>query len=295
MTNPYFNIPPVPNDSFPDFFDNENNSPFMVASEDVSFSENVSEVYAPTANKTQTPSSSEVTLNECQGNELTNEHSILSKKYWMFYYDVDVLDVFERLKMSFFPHKAELCRLFSSNKMDLYGPLWGITTVILVLFIISNIARWNADEKVNFKLLSISACIFYCFALLIPLFYSLIVYLTRKFFSQFTPSTTPDTSFHFFHLLILFICYLGYSLICFIPLSLFLLIPSLLVSSSSSARKTLFYVFSIIPAGFSSLIFYMNIQHSMTTRLSNPVLVVVKIAIFVFFFLLAMMIRFFLF
>lgn len=299
MTNVYFNTPPIPsNITIPNFFDNgsENNSPFMVVTQDGSYEDDSESLIATPSSKTNVSETSSVSIEsveEGQGNAINNTHSVLSEDYWKFYFDVNAVDVIERLKVSFLPHKAELFRLFSSSKIDLYGPFWIVTTIVLLLFIVSNVAHWSANGKINFILLLLAANVIYSFALVVPVIYAGFICLAKKFFEQLTPSTAPAILFQFFPLLITFTCYFGYSLVCYIPLSLLFLPPAVLLSPGSPARSTLFGVFAVVPAGFASLIFYMNVRQLLTARLAGGswALVGAKAAVFVFFFLLAVTVK----
>ncbi|CAN0897116.1 Protein YIPF1 homolog [Linum grandiflorum] len=121
------------------------------------------------------------------------------------YFDVDTIDVLERVKDSLLPFNGSFTEK-TAEKPDLYGPFWICTTLIFVAASISTIVayvahkvekkEWNYDINV----VTWSAGLFYGYVTLVPL----VLYVILKYFSA--PSG-----------LVQLFCLYGYSLFIFIP------------------------------------------------------------------------------
>ncbi|QCE07353.1 timeless [Vigna unguiculata] len=121
------------------------------------------------------------------------------------YFDIDTIDVLDRIKDSLYPFNGAFKEKTSSNP-DLYGPFWICTTLIFVAASIGTFVtyiahklkhqEWNYDINV----VTWSAGLFYGYAIFVPL----CLYLILKYFS--VPSG-----------LVQLLCLYGYSLFVFIP------------------------------------------------------------------------------
>ncbi|WVY98924.1 hypothetical protein V8G54_031075 [Vigna mungo] len=121
------------------------------------------------------------------------------------YFDIDTIDVLDRIKDSLYPFNGAFKEKTASNP-DLYGPFWICTTLIFVAASIGTFVtyiahklkhqEWNYDINV----VTWSAGLFYGYAIFVPL----CLYLILKYFS--VPSG-----------LVQLLCLYGYSLFVFIP------------------------------------------------------------------------------
>ncbi|ESW16729.1 hypothetical protein PHAVU_007G180400 [Phaseolus vulgaris] len=121
------------------------------------------------------------------------------------YFDIDTIDVLERIKDSLYPFNGAFNEKTASNP-DLYGPFWICTTLIFVAASIGTFVtyishklkhqEWNYD----INLVTWSAGLFYGYVTFVPLG----LYLILKYFS--VPSG-----------LVQLLCLYGYSLFIFIP------------------------------------------------------------------------------
>ncbi|CAL1407322.1 unnamed protein product [Linum trigynum] len=129
------------------------------------------------------------------------------------YFDVDTVDVLERIKDSLFPFNGSFNEK-TTNNPDLYGPFWICTTLIFVAASIGTFVtyvahkvekkEWNYDINV----VTWSAGLFYGYVTLVPL----ALYVILKYFSA--PSG-----------LVQLFCLYGYSLFIFIPTLCLSIVP----------------------------------------------------------------------
>ncbi|KAH1138403.1 hypothetical protein GLYMA_10G154800v4 [Glycine max] len=121
------------------------------------------------------------------------------------YFDVDTIDVLDRIKDSLYPFNGTFNEKTASHP-DLYGPFWICTTLIFVAASIGTFVTYIAhklkDQEWNYdiNLVTWSAGLFYGYVTIVPL----CLYVILKYFS--VPSG-------FVQLL----CLYGYSLFVFIP------------------------------------------------------------------------------
>ncbi|KAM7272487.1 hypothetical protein ACFE04_027150 [Oxalis oulophora] len=121
------------------------------------------------------------------------------------YFDVDTIDVLERIKDSLFPFRGTFTEKTSTNP-DLYGPFWICTTLIFVAASIGTFVTYVTNElqkkewNYDIQIVTWSAGLFYGYSTVIPLG----LYIILKYFSA--PAG-------FVQLL----CLYGYSLFVFIP------------------------------------------------------------------------------
>lgn len=88
------------------------------------------------------------------------------------YFDVDTVDVLERLKRAVMPWKNDFFETVDANP-DLYGPFWVSSTLILLMAMTSNMSAYLVTEKkAEFKkditLLTWAMSIVYGFAIAMP-------------------------------------------------------------------------------------------------------------------------------
>ncbi|KAI9084844.1 hypothetical protein K1719_033250 [Acacia pycnantha] len=121
------------------------------------------------------------------------------------YFDVDTVDVLERIKESLFPFRGTFTEKTASSP-DLYGPFWICTTLIFVAASIGTFVTYVAHklkkEQWNYdiNLVTWSAGLFYGYVIIVPL----CLYVILKYFSA--PAG-----------LVQLFCLYGYSLFVFIP------------------------------------------------------------------------------
>ncbi|XP_028780877.1 protein YIPF1 homolog [Neltuma alba] len=121
------------------------------------------------------------------------------------YFDVDTVDVLERIKDSLFPFRGTFNEKTASSP-DLYGPFWICTTLIFVAASIGTFVTYVAHklkkEQWNYdiNLVTWSAGLFYGYVIIVPL----CLYVILKYFSA--PAG-----------LVQLFCLYGYSLFVFIP------------------------------------------------------------------------------
>ncbi|XP_022747388.1 protein YIPF1 homolog [Durio zibethinus] len=121
------------------------------------------------------------------------------------YFDVDTVDVLDRLKESLFPFRGTFTEKTSTNP-DLYGPFWICTTLIFVAASIGTFVTYIAHKlekkewNYDINLVTWSAGVFYGYVTVVPL----ALYVILKYFSA--PSG-----------LVQLFCLYGYSLFVYIP------------------------------------------------------------------------------
>ena len=78
-------------------------------------------------------------------------------EYYKYAFDVTTDEIISRVKHACFPAKSE--SIFGPNgKYDLYGPIWTILTLNIMIFIFGNIAGYFdalANEKTEYICLGI--------------------------------------------------------------------------------------------------------------------------------------------
>ena len=141
--------------------------------------------------------------------------SCLTLAYYQQFFDVDTVDVKQRLFQSAVPLKADFfARL--DEKPDLYGPFWITTTLIFLLGMASNLAsflsfvpkaegeRWAYD----FTLVTFSTSIIYGYVVALPVG----LWLLMKYFA------VPVR-------LLSLLCLYGYSLTVLVPVTIICVAP----------------------------------------------------------------------
>ncbi|XP_021622047.1 protein YIPF1 homolog isoform X2 [Manihot esculenta] len=129
------------------------------------------------------------------------------------YFDVDTIDVLERIKDSLFPFRGTFTEKTAGNP-DLYGPFWICTTLIFVAASIGTFVTYLAHKLKNkewdydINVVTWSAGVFYGYVTIVPLG----LYVVLKYFS--VPSG-----------LVQLFCLYGYSLFIFIPALCLSIIP----------------------------------------------------------------------
>ncbi|CAI0551443.1 unnamed protein product [Linum tenue] len=129
------------------------------------------------------------------------------------YFDVDTVDVLERIKDSLFPFNGSFNEK-TTNNPDLYGPFWICTTLIFVAASIGTFVTYvahkfeNKEWNYDINIVTWSAGLFYGYVTLVPL----ALYVILKYFSA--PSG-----------LVQLFCLYGYSLFIFIPTLCLSIVP----------------------------------------------------------------------
>jgi protein YIPF1/2 len=107
----------------------------------------------------------------------------MSLKVLRPYFDVPTKTILTRLGLSFVPFNKKFVTNYT-QKPDLYGPFWVLTTLIATLFISSNMycyMTWPEEKgealSVSFKTIPIAASIIYGFGIGLPLGFRLLLNL----------------------------------------------------------------------------------------------------------------------
>lgn len=140
-----------------------------------------------------------------------------SIKYYQPLFDVDTLQVLNRIKGSLLPRpKGAFFDLISANP-DLYGPFWISTTLIFVMAMTGNLASYIAFVPTaahpkwmyNFNQLTLAGTVVYSYVTLLPLlFWMLLRYYEAS------------------KKLVDVLCIYGYTLSAFVPVSILCVLPS---------------------------------------------------------------------
>ncbi len=162
-------------------------------------------------------SSAAPAFDEPQRPESAGDGSFWSIKYYQPLFDVDTLQVLNRIKGSILPRpRGAFLDLVSSNP-DLYGPFWIATTLIFSMAMTGNLASYYAFEPsaatphwtYNFNQLTVAGSVIYSYVSVLPLLcWALLRYYeaTRR--------------------LVDVLCIYGYTLSVFVPISVLCVLPS---------------------------------------------------------------------
>ncbi|WVQ77067.1 hypothetical protein IAR50_006746 [Cryptococcus sp. DSM 104548] len=140
--------------------------------------------------------------------------SMFNLAYYQIYFDVDTNTVLKRVGMAMIPRAdfiAEIC----DGQIDIYGPFWTLTTLILILYTTStltlSIAQYLNSDLVSsgLPLLSTATSTVYLYGLLVPA----LLWGTTKWLGIGEWGIAEVVGVY------------GYSLGVFIPISLLCLIP----------------------------------------------------------------------
>lgn len=138
-------------------------------------------------------------------------------KYYQPLFDVDTVQVLNRIKGSLLPRpRGAFFELVSANP-DLYGPFWIATTLIFAMAITGNLASYFAYEKreggppwtYNFNQLTLAGSVVYSYVTLLPL----AVWLLLRYYDANKK-------------LVDILCIYGYTLAIFVPISVLCVLPS---------------------------------------------------------------------
>lgn len=140
-----------------------------------------------------------------------------SIKYYQPLFDVDTVQVLNRIKGSLLPRpKGAFFELVSANP-DLYGPFWVSTTLIFAMAITGNLASFFAFKPTpqhptwtyNFNQLTLAGSVVYSYVTLLPLLF----WLLLRYYEAGKK-------------LVDVVCIYGYTLSVFIPISVLCVLPS---------------------------------------------------------------------
>ncbi len=142
---------------------------------------------------------------------------VWSLKYYQPLFDVDTVQVLNRIKGSLLPRpKGAFFELVSANP-DLYGPFWVSTTLIFAMAITGNLASFFAFKPTpqhptwtyNFNQLTLAGSVVYSYVTLLPLLF----WLLLRYYEAGKK-------------LVDVVCIYGYTLSVFIPISVLCVLPS---------------------------------------------------------------------
>eukprot|EP00898_Chlorokybus_atmophyticus_P007947 jgi/Chlat1/8153/Chrsp76S07607 len=159
-------------------------------------------------------SSQPFSYNLLGGNNNTGQPSFWKIARYQPYFNVDTVDVLNRIKDSLLPYKSDFLEKTEYNA-DLYGPFWICTTLIFTAAAISNYASYithrTTDEPWSYDInkLVYAASIFYGYVGIIP--------IVLKFLIQYLGASVRFVSLW---------CLYGYSLFIFIPVTFVCILPS---------------------------------------------------------------------
>jgi len=143
--------------------------------------------------------------------------SFWSIKYYQPLFDVDTLQVLNRIKGALLPRpKGAFFELVAANP-DLYGPFWISTTLIFAMAITGNLASFFAfvpteatpQWKYNFNQLTLAGSVIYSYVTILPL----VFWFALRYY---------DAS----KKLVDVLCIYGYTLSVFVPVSIACVLPS---------------------------------------------------------------------
>ncbi|KAH7818353.1 putative protein YIPF1/2 [Monocercomonoides exilis] len=146
--------------------------------------------------------------------------SLVKKEFWMYYFDVDTVDVWRRVAKGLCCFRPLVYNEATITKPDLYGPVWITTTLILFVGIFSNVALWadgvfgkDGGKQFSWNFLTICAGAFYGFMVLVPLGLGLLCHFFRKTkIGQGCANIVSVEALPFFRLLMTIEAIYGYSL-----------------------------------------------------------------------------------
>ena len=140
-----------------------------------------------------------------------------SIKYYQPLFDVDTLQVLNRIKSALLPRpKGAFFELVAPNP-DLYGPFWISTTLIFTMAMTGNLASFISFQPTvaqpkwtyNFNQLTLAGSVVYSYVTLLPLLF----WLLLRYYEASKK-------------LVDVICIYGYTLSAFVPISILCVIPN---------------------------------------------------------------------
>ncbi|KAK4887854.1 hypothetical protein RN001_004125 [Aquatica leii] len=153
-------------------------------------------------------------------NQETSSKSFWTLKYYQHFFDVDTVEVLERLLASITPRRNSVMNNKIKLKPDLYGPFWISMTLIFTIAISGNIANYlqhaNAEYhwKYDFHLVSYASTAILLYISVIPLLvWAAFKWSTDSSELENLVEETISTPLEL-------ICVYGYSLFIYIPVSI---------------------------------------------------------------------------
>ena len=136
-------------------------------------------------------------------------------EYYQTFFDVDTDQVLARMFGAMVPSRQNYLLTRIRPNPDLYGPFWICATLVFTIAICGNLSSFFASEgthkwKSNFQLVSLSACVIYAYAWIVPA--AIWGYLLWR-------GNLAGYSF------LEIVCVYGYSLAIFIPISILWIAP----------------------------------------------------------------------
>lgn len=138
--------------------------------------------------------------------------AFLSIEYYQPFFDVNSQEVGKRLMLAFVPTQPKFFEIAKKNP-DLYGPFWIYTTLIFMIAVAGNFSGYirssdSSKFQYQFNFVPMAAGLIYGFGFIVPL----IITVMMKFFG---------TAIEYSQV----ICIYGYSMACFIPVTVFCIVP----------------------------------------------------------------------
>jgi len=152
-----------------------------------------------------------------EGQRPAGSSSFWSIKYYQPLFDVDTLQVLNRIKGALLPRpKGAFFEQVAANP-DLYGPFWISTTLIFAMAITGNLASFFAfvptaetpQWKYNFNQLTLAGTVVYSYVTILPLAY----WMALRYYDA--QKKLVDV-----------LCIYGYTLAVFVPVSVLCVLPS---------------------------------------------------------------------
>mgnify|MGYP000903969165 CR=1 FL=1 len=118
----------------------------------------------------------------------TGPWRFFAMEYWQQYFRISQEEVWLRIVQSVKPLKPEFLRISQSNP-DLYGPFWIMTTIIVLVSLSGNLARFfrhweEAKFEFRLELVRYALVVVYGYGLIYP---TLLGILLRFFGSKLSP------------------------------------------------------------------------------------------------------------
>mmetsp|Transcript_4517 Transcript_4517/g.7586 ORF Transcript_4517/g.7586 Transcript_4517/m.7586 type:complete len:230 (-) Transcript_4517:545-1234(-) len=140
-----------------------------------------------------------------------------SLKYYQPLFDVDTLQVLNRIKGALLPRPRGVFFELISQNPDLYGPFWISTTLIFSMAITGNLASFFAFKPTvdkpkwtyNFNQLTLAGSVVYSYVSVLPL----VLWLLLRYYEASKR-------------LVDILCIYGYTLSIFVPISVLCVLPS---------------------------------------------------------------------
>lgn len=99
---------------------------------------------------------------------LTKIEQIFKLETYKPLFDVDTSDILTRFKLALVPFNAQFNEI-TEHKPDMYGPLWLLNSLVLLLVIAANHSRHASNVEYDLEIVGVAGCLLYSIALGVPL------------------------------------------------------------------------------------------------------------------------------